>query len=57
MIEDIKKEIEELQKYKNAWEEIMNFYNVELKDTMSKNDYFVLYKLKEIAKENGIEVK
>lgn len=52
-----KEEIEKLLKYKKAWEEIMNFYKVELKDTMSKNDYFVLYKLKEIAKKYGIEVK
>jgi hypothetical protein len=46
--------IEYLERYKKAWGELMNLYRITFKDTMSKNDYAVLYRLEELEKKHNI---
>lgn len=43
-----------LRHYQKAWQELVNLYRVTFKDTMSKNDYAVLYRLEEIEKRHNL---
>lgn len=40
--------------YKSAWNELFNFYAIDLKDMYSKNDVMVLGRLKELKKKYNL---
>ncbi len=53
-MQDLINQIKELQGFKSAFEELLDFYEIKLKDMYSKNDVMVLGRLKDLKKKYNL---